>query len=354
MTRSRISEKPEHSMVNDEIAKLIAASADLALDETDRRIKTIMKNVKLAYFSTPNDKLIDIPIKRMKRAIAAHDPDTFAVSIHGETGAGKSTLFEQRLKDEPSFRPVPDGYGNDLYPVLYIKAPSKATMVDLGEELLDAMGYPTKKRKHESDLIRDVRNALRRRGTRVVLIDEFQHVLDAPKVKGPSHVADSIKNLLQNPKWPIFIVLMGLPEIKEVALRDPKDQFLRRVDDFALQTLSLKADAKFIANVIKELVVNRAGLRMPSAVVPDFIERLMYGAHFRYGMVMKIIYHAIEDALENDLGEVTMLCWEEGYRRLVNGDAVPETNVFAADNWRSILRPVNRRGEFGPPSVRAA
>jgi len=258
------------------------------------------------------------------------------------------------LKDEASFQPVPDGYGNLLYPVLYVKAPSKASMVDLGEEMLDAMGFPTKKRKNEADLIRDVRNALRRRGTRVVVIDEFQHVLDAPKMKGPSHVADSIKNLLQNPKWPIFIVLMGLPEIKEVVLRDPKDQLLRRVDDFALQELTLTNDSKFLVKVLVELIEKRAGLRMSSDTVVDFLERLIYGAHHRFGLVLKIIYHAIEDTLEHDQTEVDMLSWEEGYRRLVNGSNNAETNVFAADHWRSILRPVNRREEFGAATTQEA
>ncbi|MBY5399514.1 AAA family ATPase [Rhizobium leguminosarum] len=341
-------------MVNDEIAKLIAAAADQGLDEKDRRIKSIMIRVKSAYFASPNDKKLDIPIKRIMRSISSFDPDTFAITVHGEAGLGKSSLFEQRLKDEVSFQPVPDGYGNHVYPVLYIKAPSKASMTDLGEELLDAMDYPTMRRKNEADIIRDVRNALRRRGTRVVIIDEFQHVLDAPKMKGPSHVADSIKNLLQNPKWPIFIVLMGLPEIKEVTLRDPKDQLLRRVDDFALQELSLANDGKLLQKILTELVEKRAGLRMPSDRKVDFLERLIYGAHYRLGMVLKIIYHAIEDALENDLAEVGMLSWEEGYRRLVNGNADAEANVFASDSWRSILRPVNRRGEFGVATIRAA
>jgi len=93
--RSLISEKPEHSMINDENARLVAAAADQGLDDKDRRIKSLMKRVKSAYFTSPNDKKIDIPIKRMKRAISSFDPDTFAVTVHGETGSGKSTLLEQ-------------------------------------------------------------------------------------------------------------------------------------------------------------------------------------------------------------------------------------------------------------------
>lgn len=345
-----LGEKPEFSGVNEVNAQLVAAGVARGLGDKHQRIMTTMKKVKSAYIPTRNDRLVDIPFARMKRAVAGMDPEGFAVSIFAETGMGKSTLIEQRLKDEISFQPVPDGYGNHLYPVLYVKAPSNALMSDLGEQMLDAMGYPITRQKKEAAIVRDVGNYLKRRGTRVVIIDDFQHVLDAPKVKGPAHVADSIKNMLQNPRWPIFVVLVGLPEIKEVVLRDPKDQMLRRVDDFGLLDLSLEADGEMIAAIILELVEKRGGLQMSPNVPADFIERLMFGAHFRFGLVMKIIYHAIEDALEHDETLVCAHHWEEGYRRLVNGDYEAKNNVMASDDWRTIHRPVNRNGVFGPVS----
>ena len=222
--------------------------------------------------------------------------------------------------------------------------------------MLQAMGYPIASRKSENQIIKDVRRFLKRRGTRVVVIDEFQHVLDAPKIKGATHVADAIKNLLQGDRsWPIFIVLVGLPEIKDIQLRDPKDQMLRRVDDFPLLDLTLGEDGKMVSAMILELVVNRAGLQMSKKVVVDFIERLLWGCHFRFGMVMKLIYHAIEDALENDDKVLSSHHWEEGYRRLVNGGYDADENVMAAGvEWRKIYRPINRKGAFGPLSPKSA
>ncbi len=349
MTKMRdLGEKPEFQGASDPNVQLVATAMAKGLDGKGLEIMSAMRRVKSAYVPTRNDKLLNIPFERIKRAACGMDPEGFAVSIFAEAGMGKSTLIEQRLKDEVSFQPVPDGYGSYLYPVLYLKAPSKASMTDLAEQMLDVMGYPVTRAKKEAAIVRDVGNYLRRRGTRVVVIDDFQHVLDAPKMKGPTHVADSIKNLLQNPKWPILIVLVGLPEIKEVVLRDPKDQILRRVDDFALLDLDLAEDGEMVAAIILELVEKRAGLKMSSEVPTDFIERLMFGAHFRFGMVMKIIYHAIEDALEHDETAVSAHNWEEGYRRLVNGDYDAGSNVMASDDWRTISRPINRNGQFGP------
>ncbi|MGO8369106.1 TniB family NTP-binding protein [Rhizobium ruizarguesonis] len=353
---SIIREKPEFEGRKDPNVQLVAASVGRGLDEKNRRIMETMKRVKSAYLPTRNDQISDIPFTRMKRAIAGMEQETFAVSIFAESGVGKSTHVLQRLQDDVAFEPVPDGYGNFLHPVLYMEAPQKASVTDLGETMLHAMGYPVASRKSENQIIKDVRRFLKRRGTRVVVIDEFQHVLDAPKIKGATHVADAIKNLLQGDRsWPIFIVLVGLPEIKDIQLRDPKDQMLRRVDDFPLVDLTLKGDGKMIAELILELVVNRAGLRMSQEVVVDFIERLLWGCHFRFGMVMKLIYHAIEDALENDDKVLGSHNWEEGYRRLVNGGYDADENVMAAGvEWRKIYRPINRKGAFGPLSPKSA
>ncbi|MGV1785828.1 MULTISPECIES: TniB family NTP-binding protein [Agrobacterium] len=353
---SILREKPEFQGQKDPNVQLVAASVARGLDDKNRRIMETMKRVKSAYLPTRNDQLSDIPFTRMKRAVAGMDQATFAVAIFAESGVGKSTHIVQRLKDDIAFEPVPDGYGNFLHPVLYVEAPQKASIIDLAEAMLQGMEYPVPPAKSENSLMKIVRRVLKRRGTRVVIIDEFQHVLDAPKIKGPTHVADAIKNLLQGDRsWPIFVVLVGLPEIKDIQLRDPKDQMLRRVDDFPLVDLTLEDDDKMIAELIIELVVNRAGLQMSGKVVVDFIERLLWGCHFRFGMVMELIYHAIEDALEHDDAVLSAHHWEEGYRRLVNGGYDADENVMAAGaDWRKIYRPINRKGKFGPVSPKPA
>ncbi|ANL33892.1 TniB family NTP-binding protein [Rhizobium phaseoli] len=346
-------DKPPMMNAGDRGAIAVANAMSQALTPKQQKTAAVMESVKLAYYPTPNDQWIDVPLKRMQRAISTLDPETFAVTIHAETGMGKSTMIEQLLKDEKAFQPVPDGYGNFYHPVLYIKAPD-GSIADLATRLLSAMKYDVIRRKSTDGLMLDVRRYLRRRGTRVVILDDFQHVLASPQYKGPAHVADTLKNMLQDPEWPIFIVLVGLPEIKEVVLRDPKDQLLRRVDDFGLLNMTLENDGEYLAAIIIELVQERAGLKLSADLQPDFIERLMYGAHYRWGLVMKIIYHSIEDALENDKDTVAQESWEEGYRRLVNGDYELETNVMASPEWRNIVRPVNRLGAFGPASLRSS
>lgn len=344
--------KPPAANAKDPAAIAVAKAMEASLTPRGREIAKIMSRVKLAYYPTPNDKHIAVPLERMKRAVSQLDPESFAVTVHAETGMGKSTMIEQILQDEQAFQPVPDGYGGFYHPVLYVKAPEDAQMTDLAAAMLQAMDYGVVRIKRETLMLQDVRRYLRRRGTKVVIIDDFQHVLSAPKYKGPAHIADAIKNMLQDIMWPVFIVLMGLPEITDVVLFDPKDQLLRRVDDFGLFDMTFEDNGKYLAAMIIELVQERAGLVLSPDLEPDFIERLMFGGHFRWGMVMKIIYHTIEDALEHQQDEVRQENWEEGYRRLVNGDHEIETNVMVAENWRTIIRPVNRKGVFGPVSKR--
>ncbi|MDR7141946.1 TniB family NTP-binding protein [Rhizobium sp. BE258] len=340
--------KPRLAAATDPMVRRVATAVGEAINPKTARVAATMDYVKSAYYTTRNDALISVPIDRMAGAISIMDPDTFAVTVHAETGAGKSTLLEQHVQDRKEFQPIPDGYGDFLYPVLYVLVSSKATMTDLANDILDAMDYHVTRPKKPSLLFKDVRQQLRLRGTRVIILDDFQHVLDAPKTKGPEHIADSIKNMIQDRKWPIFIVLLGLPEIKNVILYDPKDQLLRRVDDFPLRPLTLVEDGAFVSAVVIELVTQRAKLNLSGDLVENFTERLMFGGRYQFGVIIRIIYHAIQDALEKDKDAVDRQSWEAGYRRLVNASDDPAANVFSNDNWRQMAIPVNRTGPYVP------
>jgi hypothetical protein len=82
--------------------------------------------------------------------------------------------------------------------------------------------------------------------------------------------------------------------------------------------------------------------------VENFTERLMFGGRYQFGVIIRIIYHAIQDALEKDKDAVDRQSWEAGYRRLVNASDDPAANVFSNDNWRQMAIPVNRTGPYVP------
>ncbi len=318
-----------------------------ALDSENQRIFDIMSKVEGAYFKTRNDDELLVKLKRIERGIADENEPGHALTILGESGAGKSTVVKKALKGLTTLRNYDDGYGNMMRPILYLTAPSSGTMTDLAAEILERLGYENSVVGRGASVYHKVQRSLRNYDTRLVVIDEFQHVLEAPKIKGAAYVTNTLKNMLQDSSWPVHLVLVGLPEIDTLIERDPAEQMERRTDPFVIEGPNFPEDAPYFEWIVSELVEKRAGLRISSDHPNEFIERLVHGARGRFGLIMHLITWAIEDALESGSDEVATANWIEAYARLAKCKK-DEDNVFAEPAWRGIIRPVNRDGSLGP------
>lgn len=318
-----------------------------SLDPENQRIFDVMSKVKSAYFKTRNDDELLVRLRRIERGIEAELDPGHALVVFGESGTGKTTVMRKALKSLTALQDYDDGYGNMMRPILYITAPSSGTMTDLAAEILERLGYENSVIGRGASVYHKVQRSLRNYGTRLIVIDEFQHVLQAPKVKGAAYVADTLKNMLQDSSWPVHLVLTGLPEITTVIERDPAEQLEQRTDPLPIENPSFDEDADYIEWIVNELVEKRAGLRLASDQPNELIERLMHGARSRFGLVMRLITWAIEDALETGADELAAANWIEAYARLAKCKRDDE-NVFAEPAWRGITRPVNRDGTLGP------
>jgi hypothetical protein len=78
------------------------------------------------------------------------------------------------------------------------------------------------------------------------------------------------------------------------------------------------------------------------------VERLIHGACQRLGLIAELLHHTIEHALEKDRSEVITEDWIASYARLAKCYGDLGNNVFHADDWRGIIRPVNADGSLGP------
>lgn len=318
-----------------------------ALDAENQRIFDIMSRVRSAYFQTKNDDELLVKLRRIERGIADEAKPGHALTILGESGAGKSTVVMKALKGLTTLQDYDDGYGNTMRPILYVTAPSSGNMVDLAAEILERLGYENSVMSRGASVYHKVQRSLRNYDTKLVVIDEFQHVLEAPKIKGASYVTNTLKNMLQDSSWPVHVVLVGLPEIDTMIERDPAEQLERRTDPFKIADPSFEEDGAYFEWIVSELVEKRAGLRISKDHPNEFIERLMHGARSRFGLIIDLITWAIEDALESGSDEVATTNWIEAYARLAKCRRDDE-NVFAEPAWRGIYRPVNRDSTLGP------
>ncbi|WP_105434911.1 TniB family NTP-binding protein [Neorhizobium tomejilense] len=319
----------------DDVAK---AMRDL-MPVDQQRIAEVMERVESYYIVTHNDGEAKREIDVVVRGATRRTKDGHILLVLGESHMGKSRLVEHYLDIHPSLAPISIENGNTAHPVLRLKAPADCTMAGLGREMAMQLGYRMHRSVSEDLVFQRVRAQLRVQGTKLVMIDEIQHVVDGPSIKGLRHLTDTLKNLLQEVDWPIHLILVGLPEARELIWRDVKEQAESRVFPIDLSPLNFIEHAGVVSNLIEE-VLEIAGLTSAMPLTDEFIERLLHGARNRLGLVFKMLHFAIEDALDNGENEVGIEHWIDAYMRL----AKRGRNVFEAEDWQTIVRGVRTDG----------
>jgi hypothetical protein len=312
----------------------------------------ILSELKAMHIVTGDDEAIDVELDQMvAHILAGNSQEGYALTITGKSGAGKTTSLNRRLDAHPSFKPFLGKYGNQLSLSLRATTPSSCTAKTLGKELLARTGYVLQSDRDEHDIWRILLERMEKMQTRILVLDEFQHVLDAPTSKKYMHLSNTIKNLLINDGRPIWLILSGVPSIVDFIDRDPAKQLDRRAPLIEITGLKdTQEDLERITDVVYELV-EACGLTLGFAPTRDFLLRLMHGGIWRFGMTVQIVKNAIERGLwdkswTKEKGAVLHhRHFAEGYRRLARNCSA-ETNVFLIDDWFHIQREVDDEGRL--------
>jgi type II secretory pathway predicted ATPase ExeA len=318
------------------------------LDARQQRILEINNRVRAAYYKTRNDEQLEVHLRRIERGIKDGSEPGHILMISGESAAGKTAIVKRGLRLLTTLDDYEDEYGEKMRPSLYVRAPMACNMVDLNREILEILGYEGNVTGSPTTVGHKTRRTLRNFGTKLVVIDDFQHVFDAPKKMDPRIILHTLKNSLQDVMWPLHFVLVGLPDIERLVDYDPHKEMERRTDAFAVEDPNFDDDEEYVAWIVRDLVEARAGLSMSKDQPFELTARLMHGGRDRYGIILPLIYYAIEDALETDSTEVSTQNWIEAYARLAKCGDNDAENVMHADNWRSIIRTIDRNGNLGP------
>lgn len=136
--------------------------------------------------------------------------EPICIALVGESRTGKSRALEECEDKHPAER---DNEGLNM-PILRVKTPSKPTVKSLAELMLQAMHDPLFDRGTENSKTTRLQTLMRNSGTRMVMIDEFQHFVDKGSHKVMHHVADWLKILVDDSR--VALVVAGLPTCQAV------------------------------------------------------------------------------------------------------------------------------------------
>jgi hypothetical protein len=175
----------------------------------DDRLRQAVSAIRTLYVAHPAAEAATAEIRRLHAGCDAGLEGECMLLI-GQTRSGKSTILKRYTDRHP---PSLDG-DRDRRPVVYIDVPSRCTVKSLAETLLTRLGDRFPHKGSEPSMTERVLWYLQAQKTELLILDEFQHLIDRRSQRVHYDVANWVKQLLNRMQRPIL--LAGLPTAADV------------------------------------------------------------------------------------------------------------------------------------------
>ena len=165
-------------------------------------------------YTIPKAIINDFDKLRLHHGLAGEKP---CMMLSGDTGCGKSALIKHYYDNNPPHF----ADGRRKVPVLLSRIPSNPSIESTLNKLLHDLGQfgakSSKRLKHGNEiaLAESLVEQLKRSGTELIIIDEFQELVEKNLGKKRRDIANQFKYI--NEKAGISIVLVGMPWIDQIA-----------------------------------------------------------------------------------------------------------------------------------------
>jgi hypothetical protein len=144
------------------------------------------------------------------------------IAIVGGSGVGKTSMIEQFVAQHPAHE-TPDG---TVIPVFAAEVPKPSTVKGLVTTLLDALGVLDADRGNTVYQTHRLFRLLEGCRVEMLILDEFQHLIDNKNDRVIHEVADFIKGLMN--KTRISLVLVGMPAMMNIFAERNQSQLRSR------------------------------------------------------------------------------------------------------------------------------
>ena len=306
-----------------------------------RSVLERMEKVRSIYLPTAHDRRLSTEFDWLLDTMAhelggesARSPHGFirggrALLVTGAAGAGKSRALAHAFATRPEF----EGFGKHGSPLLSVVAPSPFTLGALGNEIAGRLGYVTRRALRQNEVWPLVRGLMREARVRILHIDEAQHGDQIANRLVAQEIENTLKRMMQEADWPIWLILSGLPELSRFCQDDASMK--RRVRIVHFESLRFPDHAEAVLKLVREMAALCPPLGCSKVQSDEFAHRLLYAAMWQFGIVVEYVQDAIGECLLGGDEELDLSHFADVYTART-GSAADDMNVFIARNWTAI------------------
>jgi hypothetical protein len=268
------------------------------------------------------------------------------MSLEGPTGAGKTTLMRVYAN---AFPRVEDDDGVRV-PILYLETPAPITTKGMAASLLEALGDPAAHQGTQWSMNSRLITLLRACQVELVILDDFQHLVDADTDRVLKTVSEWLKVTIKNSGIPFVVV--GISGAIEKILRENSQ--LSRLFASREELLPFtweRARAAECADFVEFVRCAEQAIGLP-VVVPygsvDLLDRIHWATYGVVANIMNLLRYAQDIALGRGSLQVEAqdLAWAYRKRLLKHMGRI---NPFESAVW---TRPAARnRSDSGDGSA---
>lgn len=245
--------------------------------------------------------------------------------ILGESGTGKSKLLEHLASMFPERRVV-EGV---IRPIVMVEMPHHTTPVSILQAILHRLGDPRPDRGNRDEKMRRVGILLKEQGVRLLLLDDFQHLVDKGQDVVLYESAECLKEILITKG--VGIVAAGLEDARKVVLSD--EQLIRRSPKpILVPRYDWKDDSSQdeLVGLLAEMQHRMSAFDLPLLDHPDMALRMYLASGGLLGYIADILAQATWDALDHKLRKITMKDLAKARDLVLFDDPTPGGNPFSS------------------------
>jgi hypothetical protein len=245
--------------------------------------------------------------------------------ITGDMGVGKTKMTERYERQHPRYE-TEDG---TVVPILNTAIPVPATVKGLATVLLKNLGDPAATKGTVVSLTFRLQKLIKDCRVELIILDEFQHVIDRESLKILLTVSDWLKMLLNETKVPL--VLIGMPSSTTILEANPqlRRRFAARekFEPFGWKSSAQINEFRMLLKMIEDCLPLDGSSKLADT-------SMAYRFHCASGgfihSVMKLVRYGTGIAIKEGADRLTLDILAAAYDKCLAADMPDVKNPFAS------------------------